>query len=140
MTSRYYGPSFKSLDSGPGPDYIHFESVSGCYRCSPCPDFVNVEPRSRSGSGSGFYPLPVRILFWPRSGFYPFLNPGPGPDFVKSAGSMSVIVSGSISGFYPFRVRVRLLSSMSGSVYASGFYKCSGDSKKFQQQIWKISP
>ena len=64
-----------------GPDFIYLESGSGFYRCSPGPDCINDESGSRSRSG--FYPLRVRILYWSGSGFYPFLSPGPSPEFIK---------------------------------------------------------
>ena len=62
-----------------GPDFIYLESGSGFYRCSPGPDCINDE----SGSRSGFYSLRARILYWSGSGFYPFLSPGPSPEFIK---------------------------------------------------------
>ena len=69
--------------SSPGLDFIYLESGSGFCRCSPGPDFINRESVSRSGSGSGFYPLRVPMFCWSGSGFYPFLSPCPSPEFIK---------------------------------------------------------
>ena len=79
-----------------GSDFIYLESGSGFYRCSPGPDCISDESGSRSRSG--FYPLRVRILYWSGSGLYPFLS----------------------------RVRVRNLSSKSGSMSVSSFVCWSG--------------
>ena len=98
-----------------GPDFIYLESGSGFYRCSPGPVCINAESESRSRSG--FYPLRVRILYWSSSGFYPFLSPGPSPEFIKQ---VRVHV----------RVKLRISSSMSGSGSTSGFY---------QHPAWKPS-
>ena len=78
-----------------GPDFIYLESRSGFYRCSPGPDCINDQSESRSRSG--FYPLRVWILYWSSSGCYPFLSPGPSPEFIKQ---VRVLV----------RVQLRILS------------------------------
>ena len=110
------------LISSPGPDFIYLESGSGFYRCSPGPDCISAE----SGSRSGFYALRVQILYWSGSWFYPFLCPGPSPEFIKQ---VRVRVQVRI---FPFRVPVRILSNMSGSGSGStsGFY---------QHPAWKPS-
>ena len=74
-------------------------------------------------------------------GCYPFLSPGPSPEFIKQ------VRARVRAGFYPFRVRVRILSSMSGST--SGFYQhsarkpswsCVCDLNKFPSQCPMEAP
>ena len=90
-------------------DFIHFESRSGFrfYPRSPGPDITNGE----SECESGFHSAP---------------DPGVFQCLVRVRILSSKYESVSGSGLNPFRVRVwdQILSSISGSGSASGFYNC----------------